>query len=414
MKHILLITLFVFSTLSVTFAQTKKETKLYEKSIAKGDLKSLDKFLEKYPQSTYSPKVTQLRDSIIYFAVNSKDIAALEEFLINNPNSYYATTAKGEIKFLNTTVITPDQAITIAKSFTNNNPDNFIAYPYKLSGTEYILIVLPSGNSKEYTISIIKSTNSNDLLKPENWTTDNSFNESIYTNFDKATSFSFDKGEVISPSEITLKDGRYIRFGYINKNKKEIEYISSLIDINSLIVFNAMYGGKLETEGGESFIEGTCYDSAPTGPSAVAANVFLVNGFNGNEFFKPVSKEKFVTDSSIEWWYKNNKKGAKTLKFGSLETDHPLVTLYKKQKIESGAEWDIAKFDTRDNTLLVARNKARNQYYLVWCEPQVKNKKTEAYISTIYFERGASVALFYYKGNQTFKRRINLASKVVR
>ena len=55
-------------------AQSKAETKLYNTALAKQDLKSANKFLAKFPNSTYAPKITRLRDSIVFSNIDPNDV----------------------------------------------------------------------------------------------------------------------------------------------------------------------------------------------------------------------------------------------------------------------------------------------------------------------------------------------------
>ena len=59
-------------------AQTKAETSLYGKTVKKFSIKAADKFLKKYPNSVYAPKVLHLKDSVMmaeYMAANVSTIS---------------------------------------------------------------------------------------------------------------------------------------------------------------------------------------------------------------------------------------------------------------------------------------------------------------------------------------------------
>ena len=55
------------------------------------------------------------------------------------------------------------------------------------------------------------------------------------------------------------------------------------------------------------------------------------------------------------------------------------------------------------------------EYTLVWCEPVCRNKKTDKYIRSYFFENdGTTLDVVYYKGNTTFKNKISLTGQTIR
>ena len=90
------------SATSTLTAQTKAETKLYNTTIAKGDLKSANKFLAKFPSSTYAPKIQRLKDSLVFNNLNANDVLAYISFVEENPKSFFKAAANKKIEELNT------------------------------------------------------------------------------------------------------------------------------------------------------------------------------------------------------------------------------------------------------------------------------------------------------------------------
>ena len=50
------------------FAQTKAETRLYDKTLKKPSLASFDKFLKKYPSSVYADDIRARKDTLLHIS----------------------------------------------------------------------------------------------------------------------------------------------------------------------------------------------------------------------------------------------------------------------------------------------------------------------------------------------------------
>lgn len=79
------------------FGQSKGETKLYNSVMTKGAVKGYHKFLSKYPNSVYAPKIVRILDSIDYSAVNKDDMASCVKYLAANPKSNFASEAEARV-----------------------------------------------------------------------------------------------------------------------------------------------------------------------------------------------------------------------------------------------------------------------------------------------------------------------------
>ena len=62
------------------------------------------------------------------------------------------------------------------------------------------------------------------------------------------------------------------------------------------------------------------------------------------------------------------------------------------------------------NTIVVVRNNESGQYSLAMCQPTPENDN-ELELNTFYGEKGNILALYYFKGKSSIKKRLNLASK---
>ncbi len=395
MKHIfrtLILTIIVsVACANSSYAQKKSETKFYNKVLAIGDTTNFNKFLAKYPNSVYAPKVQAKKDSLI--------------------------------KSYNTTVYTKEQAVGIIKE---NVPvlqnavagTDFIALPHKNNNVEFITAVIAPAKENPTLLYIVKLQENNG-----NWSIAAEKKESIYKQDDALSLFAFTPDNSINPGnadckEISVKGERYMQFNYLNYSNstdprskwanKDAELVANIVSLSDETVYSSMYKGEL-TDG---TLNGVCMDNAQGGILATPQMNYLIASFSQNSSLGAVDKEREVTKEAIRWWYENNPKGRSSLEFGVLEQNHPIVQLFLKDKYkESSANNTAAFFDIMETTVLCVYNKSNKQYLLVWCEPYVKDKHSGKKLNTIYFEKGNTLVLYYYQGNKTFKERINLGTR---
>lgn len=428
MKHLIstfsLACFLIFSP-AVLPAQSKQETKLYNTSVSKGDLKSLNRFLDKFPTSGYAQHITRKRDSLLFHALNPGEVAGYENFIRQYPGSHFAEAAQAMIGKLNTTQLTPEEAAGIAAQ-KFNLPANLLSgqaagegspfYPYsfKKENTEHILALLPPQEKGEivYRIALLKHNGTSPLTRAENWSLLREKTETIYTQ-GELPRFRFVPGI----EQVMLEGEKYVHFHYTNEHpqNKSVEFITNLYSLSDETLYCALFSGKKETQNGEIFLEGTCLDASQGGALSTPQMNYLINYLARDKNLRPASPEKVLTDTAIEWWYTQNKAPNTSLSFGAIPANHPIALKFIETKEkERGTQWEVALFDLRETTLVVAYDKTRKQHFLVYCEPAPKNKKTDKFLNTIYFEKEPVLVLFYYKGNTTSKIRINLANKSIR
>ena len=120
-----------------------------------------------------------------------------------------------------------------------------------------------------------------------------------------------------------------------------------------------------------------------------------------NKALVPLSKADLLTDTAIQWWIKKNPKAETTaskLTFGQLDPESSLVEAFKKARKEKGKNVNAAQFDVRGYTVICIQNRKEGNYTLVWCEPVCRNKKTDKYLDTFFFESdGTTLDLIYYR-----------------
>lgn len=130
-----------------------------------------------------------------------------------------------------------------------------------------------------------------------------------------------------------------------------------------------------------------------------------------------LTDEALRSDQAIEWWLENNPNASRSSKivFGALPEESTLVETAKNAGKENSSMYRAALFNHRGYTVVVAYRKSGGSWYLAWAEPVCKDKRRDALLNSIYFEKDATLVLYYYKGRTTYKYRLSLANgKLVR
>jgi len=394
-KFALLLTAFGLLLCAGASAQDKKEASLYNKTLKKVTLKSTNKFLKKYPASTYAPEIARLRDSLLFFALDPEDAAGVSAFADSYPDSYYSGRAKELILKHNTSLIPHEEALHKAGTcldavgWRKDNVEHILALDEGLQ-----LRVLSRDGAPEAAHSIVKYTLQDNPGTPR----------------------------LVLPMEITNIGGKrfYLHFAYLNEGKAgEQEYVEVLYSPETDILNNAMFYGKgLTPKEGETYrIEGQSPENIE-GLTLAPEVAWILQNMAVNPSLVPISKADLLTDNAISWWRKMNPKAetsAKKLTFGALDPESSLVAQYKKHRKEKGKSYNCSMFDYRGWTVIVAASRSTGDYLLVWAEPQCKNKNRDKLLNTIYFEsNGTTLDLAYYKGRTTFKIKISMANASVK
>ena len=68
MRRFLVASVLALTVSAGCFAQTKAETKLYDKTVKRPSVAAFDKFLKKYPSSVYSEEIKARRDTLLYIS----------------------------------------------------------------------------------------------------------------------------------------------------------------------------------------------------------------------------------------------------------------------------------------------------------------------------------------------------------
>lgn len=370
-------------------AQTKAETTMFNNTLRRPTVKAAERFLKKYPQSVYAPKVLRVRDSIVFFALKPDDAAGVLAFRKSYPDSPFRELADERIREHNTSGISHEEALRIAG-------DCLDAIGWKKDNVEHVIAL-----DKGLDMRILSPAGEYEEAR----------SISAYTLQDAPA-----PPELVLPLEVIAPLGgrNYLHFGYLNGGSEYVEvlYLPEE-DLTSQAMF---YGMPMRPLEGEAYrIEGQSPEMME-GLSPTAEVMWLTGRFKENLSLVQISHEDLLTDESIKWWLEKNPKAhssASKLSFGRLDPESSIVAAYKKAGKEKGKGCSAALFDIRGYTVICLGR--GGEYTLVWCEPVCRNKRTDKFLNTVYFESdGATLDLFYYKGSSTFKYRISVPSQTIR
>jgi hypothetical protein len=338
-------------------AQTKAETSLYNKTMAKPSVKAADKFLKKFPQSVYAQEVLDMKEGILNDAFAKDNVSTLSK-------TDALGAAGGALDAVGWKKDRKEHVLSLGKDLELCilSPDG------ALEGTRQIPVYTMEETPGELRLVIPM--------------------------------------EVISPVGARRN---YVHFAYRNG---ETEYVEVLYLPEEDILHQAMFYGTPVKDGG---IEGQSPEMIE-GLTLTPEVLWLVSRLRENPSLVQISKADILTDESIRWWLSKNPKAqtsASKVSFGLLDPESSMVAAFKKASKERGKSYSTALFDIRGYTVICASK--GGEYSLLWAEPVCRNRKTDKYIRSIYFESdGTTLDLMYYKGSKTFKKKISLASQSLR
>ena len=341
------------------YAQSRSETSLYKKTMKKPTVKAADKFLKKYPSSVYAPKVQQMKDSLLYLVFVEKNVSQISH----------------------------ETALNVAGKALD-------AIGWKKDGQEHILSL-----EDDFSLRV---------LSPDGVLQERRF-LNVYTMEETPHA-----PVIAAPMEIVTpfgKERQLIHFAY---RLGDSEFVEALYNPDEDLLSQAIFYGTPLPEGR---IEGQSPEMME-GVVQTAEISYLAARLRENEALVPLSKADLLTDTAIQWWLTKNPKAETTatrLTFGQLDPESSLVEAFRKARKEKGKYANAAQFDLRGYTVICIQNRKDGNYTLVWCEPVCRNKKTDKYLDTFFFESdGTTLDLIYYKARTTFKIKISLPSQSVR
>lgn len=386
-------------------AQSKAETKLYNSVLAKGDLKSANKFLAKFPNSAYATKVQRLKDSIVFNSLDANDVLAYISFVEQNPKSHFKGTANEKIEQLNTSSITDAQALEIAQQAGLAKESILSATGVKNRNKENVIAILAPQNGY-YTLAVIAQNNGN-------WEKVAQVEEPVYTNDADLEQFSI----LPQSKAVTINGAQHLYFAYTNSSNKtdkksnipnnNCELAVNLYSLDDNSIYNALFSGKMEN----GTLYGSTMESAQSGLMANPQQAYLLRALAKMENLKPYDKELFRTQETIQWWYENNPQNSGNMQFGIIPDNSELAEKFKEYKEkEQVGQYTVAMFDICHNTVVVVYNKVDKKYSLALCQ-KIPVEKNDVELGSFYGEKGNTLVLYYYKGKSSIKKRLNLGSK---
>ncbi len=389
-------------------AQSKAETKLYNTVMAKRDLKNANKFLKKFPSSQYAPAVLKVKDSIAFFGLNQNDATAYITFLSDNPKSFYAGAANSRIAELNISSISAEQALEAAIEAGLQKETIAAATGIKNRNNEYVAaIIAPAPGATSFRLVMLSNSNGT-------WNILDEISENVYTNDYNLNEFELK--ESLKP--ITIKGLQYIYFGYTNSSNhvdrrsnianNDCELVLNLYSLDDKAMYNILYSGKTQ----DGILYGNSMDAEQAGAGATEQQAYLISQLNNIDFLKPYEAERFMAQDLIQWWYKNNHANSKDVAFGIIPQNSPLIDLFNNSKDkEKVGNYTVALIENVfGNTIIVVRNNQTKELALAMCQATPKTPN-DLELNTFYGEKGNILALYYYKGKSSLKKRLNLASK---
>lgn len=389
-------------------AQSKAETKLYNTVMTKRDLKNANKFLKKFPSSQYAPAVLKVKDSIAFYGLDKNNATAYISFLASNPKSFYAGAANSRIAELNTSSITAEQALEAAVTAGLQKEAIAAAAGVKNRNNEYVAVLMtPTAGSKSFKLVMLSNKNGS-------WAVSDEILENVYTNDYNLNEFALK--ETLKP--VTISGLQYLYFGYTNSSShvdkrsnianNDCELVLNLYSMDDKTMYNILYSGKTQ----DGILYGNSMDAEQAGAGATEQQAFLISQLGGLEFLKPYEEERFMAQNLIQWWYKNNPANSKDVAFGLIPDNSPIIDLFNKSKDkEKVGNYTVAMIEkVFGNTIIVVRNNQTKDYALAMCQATPKSPN-DLELNTFYGEKGNILALYYFKGKSSVKKRLNLASK---
>ena len=406
MKKILLVAVAVAMAAGAG-AQTKAELKMYDKTVAKPSVKAYEKFLQKYPSSPLAGQIELGRDSMVFQSIDLADERALEAFLSKYKSETYVKKAQEQLNNLRTSNLTAEEIKAALKA---NAPEgaSVAGAALRKYGVDYVIGAAIAPGSGQIETMLLKSDGGL-------WSKEKSSTHEINTMMTPAASAMV---EGASLCRINSSDSDYLKFAYLSKDGSgsKAEYVVNLLDWKNDILHSAIfYGNNLLKAGADGYrIEGQ--SPAMIGGGMMSPEQLYLGGVMAeNPNLVKIADEDAWTDEAIQWWLEKNPKAqttASSLSFGILKEGCGIVKKFLGQSKETSSGYSAALFDIRGYTVICAKH--AGEYVLVWCEPVAKNKKKDSLLNSIYFEKGSTLCLFYYKGKSTFKYRVNLAGKSIK
>lgn len=358
-------------------AQTKAETKLYNRTLKKPGLAAYDKFLSKYPSSVYAEEISARKDTL-----------------------------------LNITPYSEEEATKIIGSLLAADVQ-IKAIPVRSNAIDRIYGVCIQADSLE--LGYVR------IYTAEHSASGWSIKDSYETPSAPAEGMSSRKF-VDESGSFKIRGERYFIFHYLlsSEDGSRQSYVSACYSPDSDSFDAIEFSGKNILSEGDTApyrIYGRSNESMISGAARPQIRLML-SQMAENSALQAIPDSEYYTDLALEWWLSNNPDALSTaskIKFSIIEKESSLVQEYLKAKgKKNSARYSAAIFDHRGYSVIVVYQKEDDNYVLAWAEPECKNKWKDRLLNSISFRDANTLEMFYYHGNRTFKYWLNLTSKSLR
>ena len=355
------------------FAQSKAETKLYNKTLSAPTLKSYDKFLKKYPQGVYAADILARKDTL-----------------------------------LNISPYSMEDAGSIAAPFFGAGAA-VKAFAYRSEAIDRINVVAVKAdtlNVGDVRVAVLVK----DAKK--GWGVESSYDRYAFEDKD------FTSVELVDSSYV-LKVGKkqFLFFNCLMTGADVQDYLAAAYCFDTEEFSTVLFSGKSVLGAGESGYGILGRPDASARVQNPEVNL-LVKFIEDNPRLQKVSDADYYTDAAIEFWLQKNPDAltsATRVTASVIDPSSSLIDQYKKAKgKQNSSKYTAALVDFRGYTMIIVYQKATQDYILAWVEPECRNHNTDRLLNSIEFQDSNSLEMFYYQGKKYFKYHLNLASKTLR
>ncbi len=381
MRRFLVASALALTVCAGCLAQTKAETRLYERTLKKPSVAAFDKFLKKYPSSVYSEEIKARKDTLLHISP-----------------------------------YTEQQASSIIGGTLPAGAE-FKAIPLRSEGVDRIYAVCIGADTLGLDRVRICSVERvpGKKGKPDIWKTLGSYEVPAADAEGMA-----ERHFVDSSFTFRIKGADWFGFSYLmsSADKSQQIYVeasycpsSDAFDVVAFRGANTLAAGSADPY----HITGRVEKSLLGGETQPQVRLML-SRIEKNPLLEAVPERDYLTDAAIEWWISHNPEAltvAKKLSFNILPSECSLVEDFAsaKGKVNS-AKYRAAMMDIRGYTVVVAYQKESGDYVLAWAEPECRNKYKDRLLNSIELE-GSNLVMSFYHGSRYFKYTINLASKTL-
>ena len=356
-------------------AQNKAETKLYNKTLSKPSVEAFDKFLKKYPSSVYAADILARKDTLLNISPYSEAQAA-------------AIAAEH----------LPGSAELRAVADRREAVDRIYAFCLDGEGLaldQVRIVTLEKGRG--------------------GWAVTGTFDAPAPDAEGMAV-----RAFVDTTATFAVRGTRFLRFNYLMRSEDSVQqtYVAAAYAPQTDEFGCVSFRGKDICEGKELYRISGRSDKAMLSGMDRPWMRLLLKEVEENPCLETIPENFWLTDAALDWWLEQN-PGALTdathLKFNILQKESSLVEEFTKAKgKKNSGKYTAAMFDHRGYTVIVAYQKADDNYVLAWAEPECENHYRDRLLNSISFDDANTLEMSYYHGNRTFKYHLNLASKNLR